>query len=168
MLDANLSLDRLNALVAVGRHYIGGAHMVSIDGITHQRQRPVDRQTGPQAARGSGADIDAAVSAGRSAFESGVWSDLDPAERKTTLLRFAALIRDSAEELALLNTADTGCPIQTALTIDAASAVDDIVWHAELADKQYDKVAPTGPSHFATIRRIPPVWLALSRHGTNC
>ena len=41
----------------------------------------------------------------RRAFESGVWRDADPARKKKVLLRFAELIREHGEELALLGDA---------------------------------------------------------------
>ncbi len=155
MLDIPTTKERLDQMAVEGRHFIDGAHRGAVNGATYQRNRPMDGLPGPLIARGSAEDIDAAVTAARSAFAAGSWSDLDPAERKVVMLRFAALIRENATELAMLETLDTGRPIQAALSVDVASAANTIAWYAELADKQYDEVAPTGPNDLATIRRMP-------------
>ena len=47
------------------------------------------------------ADVDRAVGAARRAFEDGRWSRQSPEQRKETLLRFARLLEENAEEIAL-------------------------------------------------------------------
>ena len=76
------------------------------------------------------------------AFESGVWRDADPQHKKTVLLRFAELIRENIEELALLETLDVGKVIANALAVDVPFCANCIQYYAELADKLYDEVAP--------------------------
>lgn len=154
MLNPPLTQAGLDTLHVETRHFIGKGYQASFDGATYQRIRSMDGQAGPEIARGSVADVDAAVGAARTAFEAGTWRDLDPSERKAVMLRFAALIRENAHELALLETHDTGRPVQAALSVDVASAANSIAWYGELADKQYDEVAPTGPNDLATIRRM--------------
>ena len=144
----------LNSLVVETRHFINGRYEPSVDAAVFQRKRPMDGQPGPTISRGSTHDINAAVCAARAVFESGEWRDSDPAERKVVMLRFAALIRENAAELALLETLDTGRPIAAALSVDVASAANSIAWYGEVADKQYDEIAPSGPEDVAMIRRM--------------
>ena len=92
------------------------------------------------------ADVDAAVAAARAAFERGDWADRPPAERKRVLLRFAELVEQATEELALLETLDVGKPIRDSLSVDVAATVRCLRWYAEAIDKIYDQVAPTGPA----------------------
>lgn len=63
-------------------------------------------------------DIDIAVKSSRASFASGVWSGLPPQERKTVLLRLSALILEHREELALLESASMGKPVNDALNMD--------------------------------------------------
>lgn len=100
-------------------------------------------------------DVNSAVSAARAAFDSGVWSQSAPAERKAVLLRLAALLEDHAEELALLESLNTGKPISDALAVDIPSAVSAIAWYGEAVDKIYDDVAPTANDVMAFITREP-------------
>jgi 4-guanidinobutyraldehyde dehydrogenase/NAD-dependent aldehyde dehydrogenase len=101
------------------------------------------------------ADVDLAVAAARRAFESGVWSRRAPRERKKVLLRFAQLIEQHAEELALLETLDMGKPISDSLAVDIPATVRCITWYAEAIDKLYDEVAPTAHDQLALITREP-------------
>ena len=75
--------------------------------------------------------------------------------RKRVLLRFAELMLANKDELALLETLDTGKPIADSLSVDIPSAANCIRWYAEAVDKIYDEVAPTGPRALATITREP-------------
>ncbi|MTV27687.1 aldehyde dehydrogenase family protein [Nitriliruptoraceae bacterium ZYF776] len=104
---------------------------------------------------GGTADVDRAVVAARTAFEDGRWRDRAPSERKAVLLAVADLVADHADELALLETLDTGKPIGDTTTVDAPSAAATLRWYAEAADKVYGEVAPTGPDALATITAEP-------------
>ncbi len=100
-------------------------------------------------------DVDRAVKAARAAFESGVWRDADPLHKKKVLLRFAELIRENAEEIALLETLDVGKVIGNSLSVDVPFCADCIQYYAELADKLYDEVAPVGAHDVAMVRKEP-------------
>jgi acyl-CoA reductase-like NAD-dependent aldehyde dehydrogenase len=63
----------------------------------------------------TGAEVDRAVERAGQAFRSGVWSDLDAAERGSALIRAAGAIRAHAEELALLDSLNVGKPIAQAV-----------------------------------------------------
>ncbi len=59
------------------------------------------------------------------------------------------------EELALLETLDTGKPIRDSLNVDIPATVNCIQWFAEAVDKIYDEVAPTDHNALALITREP-------------
>jgi 4-guanidinobutyraldehyde dehydrogenase/NAD-dependent aldehyde dehydrogenase len=84
-----------------------------------------------------------------------VWSHQPPRERKRVLQRFAELILQHKEELALLETIDMGKPISDSLAVDVPSTARCIAWYAEAVDKVYDEVAPTGHDALALITREP-------------
>ena len=54
------------------------------------------------------AEADRAVSAARRAFDEGPWPQLPPVQRATALRKLAALIRENADELGLLQTLENG------------------------------------------------------------
>jgi gamma-glutamyl-gamma-aminobutyraldehyde dehydrogenase len=148
-------LDRAAALKIEGRAFIDGAYVAAADGATFAKVSPIDGKVIAQVADCGKADIDKAVKSARKAFESGVWRDADPAKKKRILLRFARLIRERAEELALLETLDVGKPIANALKVDAPSCANCIQYYAELADKLTDEIAPVGAHDVAMVRKEP-------------
>jgi acyl-CoA reductase-like NAD-dependent aldehyde dehydrogenase len=119
------------------------------------RVNPANGEVLAQVAACDTRDIDAAVSSARAAFESGAWAGQSPRARKKVLLRFAEGIQEHLEELALLETLDTGKPIRDSLSVDIPATVNCIQWFAEAVDKIYDEVAPTDASALALITREP-------------
>lgn len=136
-----------------GRHWINGKRTHSLDGSTIDKQSPIDGKHLVSFARGKVGDIELAVSSAHSSFNSGVWSELAPAERKEILFKLAKLIEDNAEELALLETLDMGKPVNESLAVDISAAVRCFRWYAEAIDKVYGEVAPTGSNSLAYIIR---------------
>ncbi|MNY27752.1 Aldehyde dehydrogenase PuuC [compost metagenome] len=59
------------------------------------------------------------------------------------MIRFAGLLKQHAEELALLETLDMGKPISDSLDIDVPGAAQALSWSGEAIDKIYDEVAAT-------------------------
>ncbi len=95
------------------------------------------------------------MKAARRVFDNGDWSQAAPAQRKAVLTRFADLMETHREELALLETLDTGKPIRHSLRDDIPGAARAIRWYAEALDKVYGEVAPTGSNELAMIVREP-------------
>lgn len=145
----------LASLVLEGRCFIDGEHRAAASGQTFVRTRPMDGRPGAVLARGEAADIDAAVLSARRAFESGTWRHRDPLEKKRVMLRWADLVRAHAEELALLETVDVGKPVLASLNVDVRLCADGIQYYAEMIDKLYDEIAPTGRNARALVRKVP-------------
>ncbi len=143
------------ALRIEGRAFINGRHVSARSGRRFDDISPIDGKVIGQVARCEAADIDIAVAAARTTFESGVWRRTEPRQRKQVLLRFAELIHADVERLALLETLDVGKPILNSINVDVASAADCIAYYAEFADKLVDEIAATGPNDLAMIRREP-------------
>jgi acyl-CoA reductase-like NAD-dependent aldehyde dehydrogenase len=147
--------DRAAALRPETRAFIDGGYVEAADGATFTRISPIDGRAIPGIARCGAEDVDRAVGAARAAFGDGRWSRLEPTKRKAVLLRFAGLIEDDVEELALRETLDVGKPIGDSLAVDVRSAARCVAYYAEYADKLYEEIAPTGPNDLAIIRRMP-------------
>ncbi|MDU7340132.1 aldehyde dehydrogenase PuuC [Enterobacter sp.] len=137
------------------RLFINGAYCDAADNATFETVNPATQQTLANVARGKQADVDRAVQAARAVFERGEWSQASPAQRKAVLNTLADLMERHGEELALLETLDTGKPIRHSLRDDIPGAARAIRWYAEAADKVYGEVAPTGPGELAMIVREP-------------
>ena len=88
-------------------------------------------------------------------FDSGAWSGLAPRERAAALLRLADLMERDAELLARLDSEDAGKPITECVDGDIPGAIESIRYFAEVADKLYGQVSPTGPDVLAFTQREP-------------
>jgi gamma-glutamyl-gamma-aminobutyraldehyde dehydrogenase/4-guanidinobutyraldehyde dehydrogenase/NAD-dependent aldehyde dehydrogenase len=147
--------DAVQRLRPEGRAFIDGVYVDALSGETFDCVSPIDGSVIAQIAACDAADVDRAVKGARAAFERGVWSKASPAKRKHTLIRFAELIREHADELALLETIDMGKPISDSRTIDVPGAAKCITFYGECADKVSDEIAPTDPSAVAMVVREP-------------
>lgn len=135
--------------------FIDGQYVDAISGKTFACISPIDGVCQGQVAECESADVELAVQAARRAFESGVWSETSPVHRKKTLQRFARLIEQHAEELALLESLDMGKPVADALGIDVSASVRCLDWTAEAIDKVYGEIASTPQHELGLITREP-------------
>jgi 4-guanidinobutyraldehyde dehydrogenase/NAD-dependent aldehyde dehydrogenase len=147
--------ERARTLRPHTRAYIAGRYVDAASGATFDSINPATGALLAKVASCDEQDVDRAVAAARAAFRKGSWANLAPAKRKGILQRFAELILQNREELALLETLDMGKPISDSLAVDIPAAARCIQWYAEAVDKIYDEVAPTGPSALALITREP-------------
>ncbi len=135
--------------------FIDGRFLSSASGATFDNLNPATGRSLGTVASGDQLDVDRAVASARAAFRRGNWALTEPRARKRVLLKLAELMLANKDELALLETLDTGKPIGDSLSVDIPSAANCIRWYAEAVDKVYDEVAPTGPRALATITREP-------------
>jgi gamma-glutamyl-gamma-aminobutyraldehyde dehydrogenase len=138
-----------------GRALIDGRLVAARSGRSFDRVSPIHGRVIGQVARCDAGDIDAAVAAARTSFESGVWRRMDPQARKRILLKFAELVRADVENLALLETLDVGKPVHNSINVDVAACAACLAYYGEFADKLYDEIAPTGHNDLALLRREP-------------
>lgn len=138
-----------------GRAVINGERVAARSGHTFHCISPVDGRVLTDVARCDEADIDAAVRAGRAAFEDRRWAGKAPAQRKRVMQKFADLLLAHADELALTETLDMGKPVKYARAVDVNSAANCIRWYGEAVDKVYDEIAPTPDTALALITREP-------------
>ena len=144
---------RASQLRIEGRAFIDGQYRDAADGATFDCISPVDGRLLAKVASCDAADAEHAVQSARAAFEAGTWSQQAPAARKAVLVRFAELLEEHAEELALLETLDMGKPIGDSLNVDLPGAVDSLHWSGEAIDKVYDEVAATPRDQLGLVTR---------------
>ncbi|SFT64416.1 aldehyde dehydrogenase family protein [Sedimentitalea nanhaiensis] len=94
--------------------FIDGQWCEARSGETITAYNPADGSVLATVPKGGAADIDAAVSAARKAFE-GPWSRFTPFERQALLLRIADRFEAEWDTLCLSDTLDMGMPIQRTL-----------------------------------------------------
>ena len=135
--------------------FIDGRYVDSASGRTFDCISPIDGRSLGQVAECGAEDIERAVIASRRSFDSGAWSEAKPSHRKKVLLKFARLIEQHADELALLESLDMGKPVSDARAVDVAATIRCMAWTGEALDKVYGEVAPTGPGELGLITREP-------------
>jgi 4-guanidinobutyraldehyde dehydrogenase/NAD-dependent aldehyde dehydrogenase len=137
------------------RAFINGQYRDAVSGETRATMSPADGSKIADVASCGIEDADSAVRVARAAFESGIWAAMAPAERKTVLVRWAELIEENAEEIALLECLDVGKPIADTTGVDVPAAVRTIRWSGEAIDKIYDQISPAPSDCLALVQRLP-------------
>jgi phenylacetaldehyde dehydrogenase len=134
---------------------IGGGFVDAIGGETLASRDPATGEVLAEVAAAQSIDVDRAVKVARAAFE-GPWASFSPAARAKVLWRLGDLIDEHAEELALIESLDTGKPYGLALYGDIAGAAEVMRYYAGWATKLYGTTAtPSGEGawHAYTLRQ---------------
>ncbi|NVE20990.1 aldehyde dehydrogenase [Burkholderia glumae] len=147
--------DLAASLSIEARAFIDGAYRDAAHGRRFDCVSPIDARLLAQVADCGAEDVDAAVAAARRAFDGGGWAGLAPRERRAVLLRFAAALREHADELAVLETLDAGKPIADTSSVDVPGAAYCVEWFAEAIDKVGGEVAPVDPKLVGLVTREP-------------
>jgi betaine-aldehyde dehydrogenase len=135
--------------------WINGKEVPSGSGKRFERRSPAHGVVVGDYAEAGIADVDAAVQAAREAFDRGPWPQSSGADRMKCLLRAAELIRRQKEELALIETLESGKPITQARDeMDWATGLWD--YAATLCRHIYgDSYNALGPSMLGLVIREP-------------
>lgn len=135
--------------------FIDGSFRDASNGATFETINPANSQVIAGVAHCAAADVDQAVAAARRSFDDGAWSRAAPEDRKTVLLKLAGLVRQNTAELAVMESVDSGKTITDCLHEIGNEVADIFQWYAELADKTFGKVAPTGEDAMALVVKEP-------------
>ncbi|MDC7682285.1 aldehyde dehydrogenase [Asticcacaulis sp. BYS171W] len=141
--DLDGVMAALSAVAKPAQAFIGGSWVDARSGKTFDNHTPRDGTLINRIAACDAADVDTAVIAARTAFEDGRWTRLAPKARKQVLHKLADLMSAHAENLALLETLDTGKPIRDSRAVDIPLAINTTRYYAEALDKIYGEVGPT-------------------------
>ncbi|MBC7203950.1 MAG: aldehyde dehydrogenase family protein [Pusillimonas sp.] len=113
--------------------FINGKFVDAVSGETLATLNPHDNTPIAQVSMAGKEDIDLAVAAAEKAFP--VWSRMSAMERGRILLRLADLIEANAEDLARLETMDTGHPIRDTRFLDVPRTAGTFRYFGGMADK---------------------------------
>jgi phenylacetaldehyde dehydrogenase len=136
-----------------GRLFIGGEWAEASAGGRMDVIDPSTGQVVTTVADASGEDVDRAVAAARTAFDTGEWSRTSPRDRARVLHRVADLIREHAAELTAVESVDVGKPVTLCGAVDVNTAAETYEYYSALAQSMDGSVRPIGiPSHAYTRR----------------
>ncbi len=136
------------------QNLIDGRWQDASDGRSLEVLSPSDGLPFARIARGTAADIDAAVGAARRAFEEGPWTRMTATERGRLMLKLGQSILDHFDELAELEARDTGKPMKQARA-DITAAARYFEFYGSAADKFHGDVIPFLDGYMVTVLREP-------------
>ncbi len=137
-------------------HLIGGVPTASASGETFSDQSPIDGTHLGEVAAGDAADVAAAASAAQDAFEE--WSAKSGEQRKRILHTVADVIMARADEIAIVESADTGQTIRF-MSSAAVRGAENFRFFADRAPAASDGLALPSEHHlnYTSRRAIGPV-----------
>jgi len=133
--------------------FIDGEFVDAADGATIDVLNPHDGSLLAVVAEGRERDVDVAVDAAQRAFPA--WSGLPASERGRILLRLADIIEANAEELALLESTDTGHPLRDTRMLDVPRTVATFRYFGGMADKYEGTVPPVEKGFLNLVTHEP-------------
>jgi aldehyde dehydrogenase (NAD+) len=139
------------------RVFVGGEWRAGAAGATLALDDPSDGSELCRVARGSAADIDAAVGAARAALESrdgGAWGRFSAVERGRILAKVGQKVLDNVELLAALEAHDVGKPLKQARA-DAIALARYCEFYAGACDKVHGQTLPFANGYTALTLREP-------------
>ena len=138
--------------------WINGQWTDSSGGGRMMVENPATRQTIAEVVDASRADVDAAVSAARTAFYDGRWSRLTPGERSLALWRLGDLLAARMEDFARAESQNTGKPYAfVSLGADLPFCVDNLRFFASAARDTHGHSSGEYLKGYTSIYRKEPV-----------
>ncbi|HCG7986686.1 TPA: betaine-aldehyde dehydrogenase [Vibrio parahaemolyticus] len=134
-------------------HYIDGAMYIGCSEEHFTTYNPANGEPLANVKQANQSDMEAAIESAKRGFE--VWSAMTAIERSRILNKAVAILRERNDELAALEVADTGKPIQEAIAVDITTGADVIEYYAGLAPSLQGEQQPLNESQFFYTRREP-------------
>lgn len=133
--------------------YIHGKLTDASGDETFQSVNPANGEVLAQVQRATQADVErAVVSAEQGQRE---WAAMTATQRSRILLRAVAILRDRNDELAVLETLDTGKPLSETSVVDIVTGADVLEYYAGLASAIEGTQYPLREGSFFYTRREP-------------
>jgi len=139
------------------KNFVGGQWVDAVEGGTMEVHNPATGDVIAEVPSGTAEDVDRAVQAARAALPE--WLETTPGERSELLLKLAGLIEEHAEELAQLESLNTGKPIEVARS-EPPVMVDNLRFFAGAARCLEGKAADEYMRGYTSMVRREPVGIA--------
>ncbi|SDH85451.1 aldehyde dehydrogenase (acceptor) [Alteribacillus persepolensis] len=133
--------------------FINGEWVAAASGQTRTIINPFNQETVAEVPEGDETDTQSAIEAARKAFDEGTWPHTPAAERGKFVLKIAELIERDKQELAELETLDTGKTLTESLE-DMSDIAEVFRYYGGLADKDGGEVieSPIPASNSKVVR----------------
>jgi betaine-aldehyde dehydrogenase len=145
-------------VVKTYQNYVNGQWVPSSNGETFPVFDPSNEEVIAHVAAASASDVDKAVKAARTAFDSGPWPATTAQDRGRILFKLAEKIRQNQPMLAELESRNTGKPIVEA-EFDIADVATCFEYYGGLANKVNGSVMPV-PANALSFTLREPVGVA--------
>lgn len=136
------------------KQFINGNLCNAISGATRQIINPATEEVFCTVPDSRPEDIDAAVQAARTAFDTGTWKNMYALDRGKILLRLADIMRINRETLIALEVQNNGKPRREA-EFDVDDAANCFEYYAGLASKIQGDTMPVPPGSFSYTVKEP-------------
>ncbi|BFI69795.1 betaine-aldehyde dehydrogenase [Yersinia pseudotuberculosis] len=133
--------------------YINGAYTDSTSGDTFDAVNPANGECIAQLQAANAQDVDKAVAAAKQGQP--VWAAMTAMERSRILRRAVDILRDRNDELAAIETADTGKSLSETRSVDIVTGADVLEYYAGLIPALEGQQIPLRGSAFVYTRREP-------------
>lgn len=133
--------------------YIGGKKVDATSGHTFQSINPANGEILTEVQSASRADVDAAVAAAQQGQR--VWACMTAMQRSRILRRAVEILRARNDELAMLETLDTGKAISETRYVDIVTGADVLEYYAGLIPALEGQQIPLRQTSFVYTRREP-------------
>ncbi|NRB69261.1 MAG: betaine-aldehyde dehydrogenase [Vibrio sp.] len=133
--------------------YIDGSACNATSGESFTTYNPANGEPLATIGQASPKDLERAIESAKQGFK--VWSAMTPMERSRILLKAVAILRERNDELAALEVADTGKPLQEAIEVDIVTGADVIEYFAGLVPGMQGEQQPLSENQFFYTRREP-------------
>jgi betaine-aldehyde dehydrogenase len=133
--------------------YIHGARVDASSGDVFETINPANGEVLAQVQRASQSDVERAVASAEQGQRE--WSEMTAMQRSRVLRRAVDILCARNDELAMLETHDTGKPYAETSTVDIATGADVLEYYAGLAPAIEGEQVPLRESSFFYTRREP-------------
>ncbi|XP_023668374.2 mitochondrial 10-formyltetrahydrofolate dehydrogenase [Paramormyrops kingsleyae] len=140
--------------------FINGRFEDAENGKTYDTVNPTDGSVICKVSYASVADVDKAVMAAKEAFETGPWGKMNPRDRGRLLYKLADLMEEHQEELATIETIDSGAVYTLALKTHVGMSIQTFRYFAGWCDKIQGTTIPINqarPNHNLTFTKKEPL-----------
>uniref|UniRef100_A0A3B5KUL9 10-formyltetrahydrofolate dehydrogenase n=2 Tax=Xiphophorus couchianus TaxID=32473 RepID=A0A3B5KUL9_9TELE len=122
--------------------FIDGKFEDAENGKSYDTVNPTDGSVICKVSYASVADVDRAVAAAKEAFDSGPWGRMNPRDRGSLLYKLADLMEEHQEELATIESIDSGAVYTLALKTHVGMSIQTFRYFAGWCDKIQGKTIP--------------------------
>lgn len=133
--------------------YIHGGYVDASSNQTFQSINPANGEVLADVAEAGAADLERAVESAEQGQR--IWAALTGIERARIMRRAVDLLRERNDELALLETLDTGKPLSETRSVDIVTGADVLEYYAGLAPAIEGEQIPLRDSSFVYTRQEP-------------